>query len=157
MSVMENIHKKKVRMRPKIYFVIGSLLTFTGLVFSIITSVFLFGLMRFSLRVHSPMGGHRLELLLSSFPWWAPILAILGLIIGIWLLRQYDFSYKLNFKIMVIGMVIAIFLTGWLVDVVGINDVLLRRSPMKGMMQKYFLENNIQPPPRSISKPLNFR
>ncbi|MDP2815415.1 MAG: hypothetical protein Q8O19_01915, partial [Rectinemataceae bacterium] len=144
-SVMERIHQDKIKMRPRVYFVIGSLLTFIGLVLSILTSVFLIGLMRFSLRAHGPMGEYRLEELLSRFSWWGPICALLGLVIGIWLLRRYDFSYKINFKVMVAGFIAAIIVAGWVLDMTGLNDVLLRRGPTRGMMREYFQENSTQP------------
>lgn len=144
-AVMDRIHQSKIKMRPKVYFGIGSFLAFVGLVFSIFTSIFLVSLMRFSLRTHGPMGEYRLEQLLSSFPWWTPIFAIFGLIIGIWLLRRYDFSYKINFKVIIIGIVFAIIVAGWLIDMAGLNNILLRRGLMQGMMRQYLEENNIQP------------
>lgn len=142
---MDRIHQDKIKIRPRVYFVIGSLLTFVGLVASMLTSVFLVGLMRFSLRTHGPMGEYRLDQLLSNFPWWMTIIAIMGSVIGIWLLRRYDFSYKINFKVIIIGVVSAIIVAGWLIDMTGLNDTLLRRGPMQRMMRQYFQENNIQP------------
>ena len=59
-DVMSKIRQGKITMRPKVYFVIGSIFTFAGLVLSILTSVFLIGLLRFSLRAHGPMGEYRL-------------------------------------------------------------------------------------------------
>jgi uncharacterized membrane protein len=144
-DVMERIHRDKIKMHSRMYFIIGSVLTFAGLVASILTSVFLVGLMRFSLRAHGPMGEYRLEQLLSSFSWWVPVLAVLGLITGVWLLHRYDFSYKINFKAMIIGFVAAIIVAGWVIDMTGLNDVLLRKGPMQGMMRRYLQENNIQP------------
>jgi len=143
--VMDRIHHDKIKMHSRAYFIIGSLLTFIGLVVSIIVSVFLVGLMRFSLRAHGPMGEYRLDQMISSFPWWMAAIAILGLVIGIWLHRRYDFSYKINYKVAVIGFVVAIIVAGLVIDMTGLNDTLLRRGPMQGMMRKYFQENNIQP------------
>lgn len=144
-AVMDRIHHDKIRMRPRVYFIVGSLLTFIGLVLSILTSVFLIGLIRFSLRAHGPMGEYRLEELLSHFSWWGPICALSGLVIGIWLLRRYDFSYKLNFKVMTIVFVAAIIVAGWVLDMTGLNDVLLKRGSAQGMMRQYLEENNTQP------------
>ncbi|MFA6077528.1 MAG: hypothetical protein WC724_00755 [Candidatus Paceibacterota bacterium] len=144
-SVMGKIHQGKVKMRPRIYFVMGSVLTFVGLVSSVLISVFLIGLMRFSLRAHGPMGEYRAEQLLTSFPWWSPAVAILGLVVGIWLLRQYDFSYKLDYKIIVVVFVAVVFSAGWVLDMTGLNEALTRRGPMQGMMRQYLEENNIQP------------
>ncbi|MFA5792062.1 MAG: hypothetical protein WC884_03430 [Candidatus Paceibacterota bacterium] len=144
-AVMDKIHQGKVKMRPRIYFIIGTLLTFIGLVLSILTSVFLVGLMRFSLRIHGPMGEFRLEELLSRFSWWGPVFAVLGLVIGIWLLRRYDFSYKINLKVIIVGFILAIVVAGFVLDMTGLNDTLLRRGPMRGMMKQYLQENNIEP------------
>jgi hypothetical protein len=144
-AVMERIHQGKIKMRPRVYFVIGSLLTFIGLVASMLTSVFLVGLMRFSWRSHGPMGEYRLDQLLSSFPWWVPVIAIFGLVIGIRLLHRYDFSYKINFKVIIVGIIVVILVAGWLIDMSGLNDTLLHRGPMQGMMRQYLEENNIEP------------
>ncbi|OGZ06079.1 MAG: hypothetical protein A2845_01540 [Candidatus Lloydbacteria bacterium RIFCSPHIGHO2_01_FULL_49_22] len=136
-TIMGKIHGEQIKPRPKIYFILGSLLTFLGLVSSIVVSVFLFGLLRFLSRSHGPMGEYRLEQFLSSFPWWAPVFAILGLVLGIWLLRRYDFSYKIDFKIIIAGFIVAIITAGILVDMTGVNDAWVRRGPAKEMMQKY--------------------
>lgn len=144
-AIMDRIHQEKIKMRPRVFFVIGSILAFIGLVTSMITSVFLVGLMRFSLRTHGPMGKFRLDQLLSNFPWWMTMIAIIGLIIGIWLLRRYDFSYKIDFKMIIIGVVAAIIVSGWITDMTGLNNTLLHRGPMQGMMRQYFQENNFQP------------
>lgn len=143
---MEKIHHDKIKMRPRVYFIVGSLLTFSGLVASVVTSVFLVGLMRFSLRAHGPMGEYRVDQLLSSFSWWVPVLAILGLVVGVWLLRQYDFSYKINYKVMIVGFIVTVIMAGWVTDMIGLNDTLLRRGPMQGVMRQYLQDNNIQHP-----------
>ena len=144
-AVMNKIHHGEIKMRPKLYFVVGSLLTFLGLVASMLISVFFVGLIRFSLRTHGPMGEYRLDQMLSSFPWWAVVVAILGLVIGIWLLRRYDFSYKINFKVIAISFVVAIIVAGWIIDMTGLNDTLFRQGPRQGIMRQYLQENNIQP------------
>jgi uncharacterized membrane protein len=141
---MEQIHLGKAKMKPKIYFIIGSILTFVGLVSSVIVSTFLFGLTKFSLRTHGPMGQYRFDQIISSFPWWTFIFAVVGLVIGIWLIRQYDFSYKKEPWVIILGFILIVLFAGWTIDVMGLNDNLLQRGPMKGMMQNYFLDKNIQ-------------
>lgn len=139
-KVMAKIRDGQLKMRPKIYFVAGSGLAFVSLVSSLIFSVFLFGLIRFSLRSHGPMGSYRLDQMLASFPWWSLVLAIGSLALGIFLIRRYSFSYKLDFKIIVIGFVLAVIAAGWLVDVMGLNDTWSRRGPMRGFMRQYYQE-----------------
>lgn len=143
-NIMDQIHEEKIKMKPKIYFIAGSILTFMGLVSSVVVSVLLVGLIRFSLRSHGPMANYRLDQIISNFPWWAPILAIIGLVVGIWLLHKYDFSFKINFKIVIVGFILAVIVGGWIVDSVGLNDVLVRRGPMQGIMRKYMKNNNPQ-------------
>ena len=137
-SIMGEIHHGNLKMRPRLYFIIGSTLLFISLVLSALSSVFLFGLIRFSLRSHGPMGQYRFEQLLESFPWWAVVSAVLGLIIGLWIIRKYDFSYKINFKIIIIGFVAAIIIAGYLVDAIGLNDVFFRQ----GCMNRIYGKNN---------------
>ncbi len=134
-NIMSQIHQGKIKMRPKLYFIIGSVLTFLGLVFSVITSVFLVGLIRFSLRIHGPVGQLKLGQMISNFPWWITLVAIAALILGIWLVRQYDFSYKNNPWLIIFGFILVILVAGWLVDMTGLNDKLSQRGPMKGIMQ----------------------
>lgn len=137
-SIMGEIRHGNLKMRPKLYFIIGSVFVFVSLILSALSSIFLFGLIRFSLRSHGPMGQYRFEQLLLSFPWWAVVLAVSGLIIGLWLIRRYDFSYKINFKIIIIGFVAAIIIAGYLVDATGLNDVFSRR----GCMNRIYGKNN---------------
>ena len=141
---MDQIHRNKIKMRPRMYFIFGSLLAFIGLVSSVVASVFFVGLIRFSLRAHGPMAGYKLDQLLSAFPWWAPVFAVVGLVAGIWLLRRYEFSFKLNFKFLIVGFVLAVILGGWVVDSIGLNDILVRKGPMHGVMRQYMQDENIQ-------------
>ena len=151
-NIMNQIHDEKIKMHSRIYFIIGSILTFAGLVSSAVISVFLVGLIRFSLRSHGPMAGYRLDQILSGLPWWTPTLAIIGLVVGIWLLRKYDFSYKINFKVIIVGFILAVIVGGWVIDSIGLNDILTRRGPMQGMMRQYLNDNSIQRGPGWIRK-----
>lgn len=148
-TVMGKIHEGSIKMHSKTYFIIGSVLTFVGLVGSALSTIFIISLIRFFLRSHGPMSGYRLDQLLTSFPWWVAILAVLGLVIGIRLLRQYDFSYKIDFKIVLIIFVAVVIVSGWIIDMSGLNDVWFSRGLMPRGMRQYFQENNIQYGPRS--------
>ena len=141
-NVMDQINVGKIKMKPRIYFIIGSILTFIGLMSSVVVSTFLVSLVRFSLRTHGPMGQYKFDQMISTFPWWIIILAVLGLIIGIWLIRQYDFSHKKNPWIIMSGFILAIIVAGWIIDISGLNDNMFRRGPMKGAMQNYLQKNN---------------
>ena len=135
-KVMSQIKENKISMRPRWYFLFGSIFMALGLISTIVVSIFLLSLTKFALRSHGPMGEYRLEQLMTNFPWWAPILALLGLSIGIYLLRKYDFSYKKNFLLIIIGLIAILIITVFLIDGLGLNDVWFRNGPMKGIMRQ---------------------
>jgi len=130
-KVMDKIQLGKLKMRPKVYFITGSILTFIGLVSSILSSVFLIGLLSFSLRSHGPMKEYRFAQLVDSFPWWILILAIFGFVLGLWLVRRYNFSYKIDFKLVVFCFIAVLLVAGYLLDAIGLNDLFYQRGYMK--------------------------
>ncbi len=136
-KVMSEIKTERIEMRPKWYFLLGSLSIFVALVGLTFVSIFLISLVTFSLRSHGPMGAIRYQQIISNFPWWAPIIVIIGLITGTILLKKYDFSYKHNFLIIIIIFVSAILLTGIFVDTFGLDDFWIKRGPMKRFYQNY--------------------
>lgn len=142
-NVMDQIQKGKLKMRPKIYFIVGSILTFAGLVSSIVVSVFSVAIIKFILRSSGIMS-HKLDRIFSIFPWWMLILAIVGLVVGVLLVRKYDFSYKIDFKKAIILAILAIVLSGWLVDALGLSDLLARKGLMRGIMRSTSQSQNIR-------------
>jgi magnesium-transporting ATPase (P-type) len=145
-DIMSQINQGKLKMKPKGYFILGSIFTFIGLVSTVIVSTFSVGLISFSLRSHGPMGQYRFDQMLSNFPWWTLVLAILGLVLGIWLIRKYDFSYKIKPWLVIVGFILAIIIGGYVIDVTGVNDVMSRQGPMRGMMRNYMQNNGVQTP-----------
>ncbi len=149
-NVMAQIREGKITMHSKAYFVVGSMFLFVGFIALFILSVFLINIIFFVLKSHGPMGQYRLELLISNFPWWAPLFAILGIVIGIGILRKYDISYKKNFFLLILLFIGAIFLSGWLMDVTRVDDNWLKRGPMQKVMRHYIQNNDL--PDRGFNK-----
>jgi len=133
-NVMNQIHEGKLKIRSKVYFIIGSIFTFVGVIASIVVSVFSIGLIKFILRSNGILG-HKLDRIISIFPWWFLVFSILGIVIGMTLIRKYDFSYKIDFKIAVILVILVVMISGWLIDALGFNDLLARKGLMRGMMR----------------------
>jgi len=131
---MDTIQKRKLKMKPKWYFFLGSMLGFIGLLASVIVTAFFISLISFTLRPHPGPGyPYRLQLIWNSFPWWAVILAIFGLGTSIFLLKKYDFSYRKNFWLIIVGLTISIILSGILMDKLGLTDLWTKKGPMRGM------------------------
>lgn len=133
--VMAKISSNEIKMKPKWIFVMGSILTLFGLVGLTFGAIFLINLTLFLARKRG-MGYGRLEMMLDSFPVWIPLLAVLGLIFGIWMLKKYDFSYKNNFPVIALIFVIIVFASAVLVDQLGLNDVWSSRGPMRRFYQQ---------------------
>lgn len=129
-KIMEKVLSGEVKMKPRWYFILGSILSFTGLVGLIIGSVFLTNLTLFLIRKQGP-GTGRINMMLDSFPVWIPLLAILFIVLGIWMLKRYDFSYKKNFPKLIITLVIAIILSALTINLLGLNEIWSKRGPMR--------------------------
>jgi magnesium-transporting ATPase (P-type) len=145
-EIMKKIDQGEIKMKPKWYFILGSIFTFMGLIGTVIVSTFSVGLIKFSLRSHGPIAQYKFDQIMTSFPWWTLVLSILGLVLGIWLIRHYDFSYKIKPWLIIIGFILAIIIGGYIIDMTGVNDIISRKGPMKGLMRNYIQDNNIQNP-----------
>jgi hypothetical protein len=131
-EIMSKIREGKIKMRPRMYFTIGSAMTFIGLIASIATSVFTIGVISFLFRSNGRIFGRgKMEYLLSILPWWLPVVAVAGLTIGVYFIRKYDFSYKIDFKKGILVIILAVIFSGWLVDALGFNDLLVRKGLMR--------------------------
>ena len=136
-EIMTKIESGQIKMKPRWFFVVGSLATILGLVGLSVLSIFLVSLMSFSLRTHGVMGEIRYQEILSNFPWWAVLVAIGGLGAGLFILKRYDFSYKKNYLAFSLGVILAILVAGWLVDYVGLDKVWSNQEPMRKLYQQY--------------------
>lgn len=141
-NVMSQIKSGKIRMRPRVYYVIGALGIIIGLAALVTISVFLISLFMFSLRTHGPMGNIRYQQLLEGIPWWTLVVATIGIFGGVLLLKKFDFSYKSNFLTIAVVFVVAIIIAGFAIDYLKIDSLWSGKRMMKGLYQEY--GNNYQ-------------
>jgi len=129
-KIMSKIRSERIKMKPRWYFLVGSTMLFVSLVVLSVGVMFLINLMFFALRTQGPMVGWRLTMILAHFPWWGLGLSLLGMVVGVKLLKRYDFSYKKNFNLVVVIFVLTMLVAGLLFDRIGLNERLMRRRPM---------------------------
>lgn len=135
-EIMSQIKTGDIKMKPKWYFMLGSMMMFGGIVALAIVAIFLLNLTIFAAQPHyGPGAEYRLELILNNFPWWAPIIAFVGILLAIWLLKKYDFSYKKNFPLIVLTFVLAVIIGAVIVDLLGFNDY-FAKGPMRGFYRQ---------------------
>ena len=135
-EILSQIKTGKINMKPKWYFVTGSILSIAGLVGLSMGVVYLINLSVFFLKRNGPINSWRIQVMIASFPWWIPVLAFIGIIVGAWLLKKYDFSYRKNFALIVITFVISVLFAGLLIDRLGLNEY-LSKGRMRGFYQRY--------------------
>lgn len=153
--IMGKVKSNKISIKPRWFFVLGSALMVVGFTGLCILAVFFTNITFFLLRRHGPMRQWRLQLMLDSFPWWIPLLVIVVIALGIWMLKKYDFSYKKNFLLIVIGFIVSIFLSAFILDYLGLNDVWSRRGPMRQFYQQIEKQNTILPKNQRQNEPNN--
>ncbi len=137
-SVMKKIKKGEIKMKPKILFILGSILMTIGIIATIIVSIIFLSINIFSLRLHGPLYQTKTLYVFQSLPWWALVIALIGIIGGYFLLKKYDFSYKKNFKLIVIFLVICIIISAYFIDYFNLNNLFLRQPPFRGFYQEQF-------------------
>ncbi len=135
-DVMTQIMSNKIVMKPRWYYVLGTVLSLVGLICSSFVAIFLTNLTIFMLKQHGPNGSWRLQQILESFPFWVPILAVVGMVGGVWLLKKYDFSYQKNFKSIIGIFVATILLTAALLDYTGLSSFWMKKEPMRRFYQQ---------------------
>ena len=135
-NIMTKVRSKTLTMKPKWFFVLGSVSLFMGLIGTFIVGTFLTNLTFFLTRQHGPMGQWKLEQMLSSFPLWVPLIAIAGIVLGILFLKKYDFSYKRNFLLIILGFVASILISAFILDYTGLNNLWMMRQPMRRFQQQ---------------------
>lgn len=132
-------------MKPKWYFLLGSILLIVAAIALLIVLVFLVSLLSFSLRSHGPMGEICYQQLLTSFPWWAVLSALVGFILGVWLIRKNHFSYKINPLYIIIASILIIFISGYLINYLGLDNIWMKRGPMRAFYGQHAVPGLMAP------------
>lgn len=136
-QVIAEIKNRHLRMKPRWYFALGSIAWVVGLASLAIFSIFLINLATFSLRTHGPMGDLRFDQMVANFPWWTLLLSTLGIIAGIWLIKQHDISYRYRPIYVILTFILAIFLAGFLINYLDLDRFLMGRGPFKEIYRQY--------------------
>lgn len=137
-NVMSQIKSGQVKMKPKLHFVIGSIMTGFGVASSLLATLPITMMIFFRIRKFGLVG-----LTWPGRPLFAPMpVLVLGLSLlilagGIKLLKRYDFAYKHNFVAIVIAIITLILTLGFMFDRMGANER-LREHPK---FRKYYQQH----------------
>lgn len=135
-KVMAKIKSHDVKMKPKAYFVLVSLLLGVGLALSVLLAMLFVNIVFFRLRVYAPfgylsLGSAGLRAFIFNFPLIHLAVVSIGFVVGLKLLKKYDISYKKNFKYIAIFVISAILTFGFVLDKLNVGDKLIRNKGIK--------------------------
>lgn len=129
---MNQVKENKIKIKPKWYFILGSIFSFLGLLGSIISASFLTNLLFFLIKPHfGPGYSWRLQQILNHIPYWLPLLTLIFIFLGFYFLKKYDFSYKKNFSLIIIGLILAIIFAGFLMNTLNLNNFFIKKGPRR--------------------------
>ncbi|RJR28130.1 hypothetical protein C4564_06230 [Candidatus Microgenomates bacterium] len=134
-KILSEIKSGKISMKPKWRFVLGSSILFTSLIGLSFGAIFMINLIVFVLRRNNFFYSWKFQGIVSAFPWWVPVVAVVGVILSVAILKRYDFSYKKNFIVILAFFVTALIISGVFLDKLGFNEFALGQRQMKGLYQ----------------------
>jgi hypothetical protein len=127
-NIIKKIKSDEGIMRPAWVFYFGSALSMIGLFVSSAIALLSIHLLRFRLTHPGVGAARKLEFVISTLPWYIPVLAVVGLIGGYLLLKRYDFSYRKNLGLITIVIVLGLIASSYLLDYLGFNSFLNKRG-----------------------------
>ena len=126
-KIMKKIKKGQLKMKPKIYFVFGSILFGAGVVGLLLLSAILMSRVFFDLRLagafrYLGMGGGGMIHFFRRLPIKMLLLAGAGLGGGSFLIRKHGRGYKMSLIWLLVGVITTVMGLGWLMDRIGLNE-----------------------------------
>jgi len=142
-QVMGQILTDKVKMKPRSYFIAGSILMALGLAVFFILAVFFFNHFFFHFFRTGLIDFWRMRgfshILWEVFPWWSLVLAAVFIALGAWLIHQYDIAYKKNYKFLVLILIIAAAFFGYVLNLVGVNHLFMKQRVMHHLYERKYV------------------
>ena len=141
-KVMAKIKKGQTKMKPKIFFILGSIALVLGIIGTLVVLSFGVSIISLSIRSNSYMFPKlKMLMILRQIPWWAPSASIIGTITSFLLLKNYDFSYKKNFGLIVVLVILSAIFVGWILNYSNLDRLLFNKGPMRRFYQQKIYQN----------------
>jgi hypothetical protein len=155
-KVMREIEAKEVKMRSRLYFVVGSVLTAVGLAGTAILSSFLMNVVIFRVTAHRTLnylflGRGGVVPFVCVFPWEVLAGFVILLMVGMGLIRKYDFAYKNKQWMVAVGGVVFLLAMALMMQLTSLN----RRMAERGLIKEIYRGREIEltPPPYPFRGP----
>ncbi len=133
---MSKIISKKIKIKPKIYFIFGSAITIISLIVLFSISIFSTNILFFIFTRRCGVHQWQIQNLLNNFPWWALIISILGIVLGTLIIKKNNFSYKKNFLYIISLCIFSIIISAFIINYFNLNNFFARQRPMRKFYQQ---------------------
>ncbi len=146
-KIIKDIKSGSIKMRPKWLFVIGSLITGFGVILTTSLALLAIQLIRFRLNHPGLSGAIKVNTVITSLPWYIPVIAVTAIVGGYLALKQYDFSYRKNSAFIMILVIVGLVFGSFILDKVGADQILMKR----GYFRRIYNQENISSPMPSLA------
>jgi hypothetical protein len=146
-EITSKIKSGQIKMKPRWYFVLGSVLLFQGTFAVILMGVFVFNLCFYHLRNYGPfgylfLGKAGITPFMATFPWKLLLIALVSLVTGYKLLKKYEFSYSRHSVHIFLLLMVAILLSGLVADLAGFNERFRQNRFLHPIYSERFLSHD---------------
>jgi len=140
-AVMQKIEKESIKMKPKVYFVIGLLALILGFTIAILTGIFFTSIFIFLVKTNKfyqflLLGHLGARPFFLHFPWKVLIIGGISTAAGLYLIKKSNLAYKYKFSTVLTGLVAAIIVSGIILNRIGINRRMQNLPPMRGFYRQ---------------------
>ena len=142
-KINEQIKSNEVKMKPKAYFIAGSVILGIGIAAAITVTLFFIGVMAFRLRVHAPFdylkfGSGGFAPFVHNLPWIPFLIAIVGIVAGLFLIKRFNIGYHHAFIGIIVGFIATLTIFGLVIDVAGLPEKVQDVKPFQPFFQNKF-------------------
>ena len=127
-AVIKQISTERVSMRPRWIFALGSAISGIGLLISTMLTLLSIQLIKFRILHPGDGASRKINYILSSLPWYLPVIAVLSLVGGYLILKRYDFSYRKNISFILAIIVSGLVLGSFLLHKLNVDRFMQRRG-----------------------------
>jgi len=137
-EIIEKIVKGEIKMKPKAYFVIKSVLVILAFLLCSLFALFLISFVVFIMVENGSFafpgfGFVGFKVLFGSLPWVLVILALVLIFALEVLLKKFSFTWKKPIVYSLLGVVLFVFLAGGVIAKTGLHNKLLQRANQGGL------------------------
>jgi hypothetical protein len=147
-AVFEKIRSGGIKMNPKIYFVLKTILIIVGAFAVAVFILFLISFISFALRVSGvgflPEFGFRgFGIFFSSFPWILILIAVVLILALMMLIKRFGFVYRKPILYSLLAIILIVFLGGFILDKTPLHSGLFLKAregklPLAGPIYRGF-------------------